>query len=119
MNRGIETVLYPVKDIDRAKKMFSRLLNIEPHTDNSYYVGYKMGNMEIGLVPNGFDQGMTGPLCYYTVTDIRESRQLLLDAGGKVVQDIRDVGGGKLIASIQGPEGNVIGLIQMPDGKHA
>ncbi len=98
--------------------MFSSLLDSEPHVDNSYYVGYQVGSMEIGLVPNGFDQGMTGPLCYYTVSDIRESRQLLLDSGGKVVQDIRDVGGGKLVASIQGPEGNTIGLIQMPDGEN-
>jgi len=59
---------------------------------------------------------MTGLICYYRVSDIKKSRQLLLDAGGKVIQDIWDVGGGKLLASIQGPEGNVIELTQMPGG---
>jgi len=32
----------------------------------------------------------------------------------KVIQDVRDVGGGKLLATVRGPEGNVIGLIQLP-----
>lgn len=118
MNEGIETILYPVKDIGRAKKMFSKLLEIEPHVDEPYYVGFQVGNQEIGLVPNGQSQGMNGTTAYYHVSDIRKSQQILLDAGGKVLAEIRDVGGGKLVASIQGPEGNVIGLIQMPDGKH-
>ncbi len=118
MNEGIETILYPVKDTARAKKMFSELLEIEPHVDEPYYVGFQVGNQEIGLVPNGHSQGMAGPIAYYHVSDIRKSQQILLDSGGKVLSEIRDVGGGKLVASIEGPEGNVIGLIQMPDGKH-
>lgn len=61
---------------------------------------------------------MTGPICDYRVSEIKKSRQLLLEAGVKVIQDVRDVSGGKLVASIQGPEGSVIVLIQMPDGKH-
>lgn len=114
MNHGIETIIYPVKDITRAKKMFSRLLDIETYVDEFYYVGYRIGNMEIGLDPNGNKQGTTGPIGYYRVDDIRKSLQLLTDAGATIFQDVKDVGGGKLIASAKGPEGNVIGLIQMP-----
>ena len=36
----------------------------------------------------------------------------LLDAGARPLQDVRDVGGGKLIASVTDPDGNVIGLLQ-------
>jgi predicted enzyme related to lactoylglutathione lyase len=114
MNRGVETILYPVKDINRAKKMFSRLLNVEPEVDQPYYVGYQLGNQQIGLVPNGHSQGNEGPTVYYTVSDIQQSKQLLLEAGGKIIQDIRDMGGGKLVATVCEPEGNIIGLIQMP-----
>jgi predicted enzyme related to lactoylglutathione lyase len=114
MNQGIGTIIYPVKDINRAKKMFSRFLEVEPYADMPYYVGYKVGNLEIGLDPNGFNQGMTGPITYYHVTDIRKSMQALIDEGAQKLQDIKDVGGGKLIATVKGPEGNVMGLIQMP-----
>jgi predicted enzyme related to lactoylglutathione lyase len=38
----------------------------------------------------------------------------ILDAGAKMQQEINDVGGGKLIASLRDADGNVIGLIQSP-----
>jgi predicted enzyme related to lactoylglutathione lyase len=114
MNQGIGTIIYPVKDITRSKKLFTRLLKVEPIMDEPYYVGYKVGNQDIGLDPNGYSQGITGPIGYYHVSDIKKSLQILLDAGAKVLQDVRDVGGGKLIASVKDLEGNLIGLIQMP-----
>ena len=43
-----------------------------------YYVGYKVGNQDIGLDPNGFNQGMTGPICYYHVSDIRKTYKVSL-----------------------------------------
>jgi predicted enzyme related to lactoylglutathione lyase len=114
MNQGIGTIIYPVKDITRSKKLFTRLLEVEPIMDEPYYVGYKVGNQDIGLDPNGYSQGITGPIGYYHVSDIKKSLQILLDAGAKVLQDVRDVGGGKLVASVKDPESNLIGLIQMP-----
>jgi hypothetical protein len=38
----------------------------------------------------------------------------LLDAGAEVHQAVKDVGGGKLIASVKDADGNVIGLLQWP-----
>jgi predicted enzyme related to lactoylglutathione lyase len=113
MNQGITTVIYPVKDIARAKKLYSKLLDVEPIMDQPYYVGYKVGNQDIGLDPNGFKQGMTGAVSYYQVSDIKKSLQALIDGGAQKVQDIRDVGGGKLIATAKDADGNMIGLIQM------
>jgi predicted enzyme related to lactoylglutathione lyase len=43
---------------------------------------------------------------------IRGSLKALLDAGAAAKQDVKDVGGGKLIASVTDPDGNVIGLVQ-------
>jgi predicted enzyme related to lactoylglutathione lyase len=82
--------------------------------DEPYYVGFRAGDQEIGLDPQGHSQGMTGPVGYWHVDDIRRSLQLLLDAGAQPLQDVKDVGGGKLIASARDPDSNVIGLIQSP-----
>ena len=38
----------------------------------------------------------------------------LLDTGAEAHQEVRDVGGGKLIASVKDADGNVIGLIESP-----
>lgn len=114
MNQGIRTVIYPVQDIARAKTLYSKLLGIEPLMDEAYYVGFKVGDQDIGLDPNGHKQGMTGPVGYYHVDDIKKSLQLLLEAGAQAQQGVRDVGGGKLIASVRDADSNVIGLIQSP-----
>ncbi len=109
MNKGIKTVIYPVKDVARAKAQFRTLLGVEPYSDQPYYVGFKIGDEDIGLDPNGHDAGMTA---YYQVSDIKQSLQALLDAGSQTLQEIKDVGGGRLIASVRDADGNIIGLIQ-------
>src|SRR5712692_5103529 len=114
MNQGIRTVIYPVKDRAQAKALYSKLLGVEPYMDGAYYVGFRVGDQEIGLDPNGHNQGMTGPVGYFHVSDIQQSLQLLVDAGAQTQQEVKDLGGGKLIASVQDADGNIIGLLQFP-----
>ena len=70
--------------------------------------------LALGLDPNGHNQGMTGPVGYFHVSDIKNSLQSLLDAGAQVQQEVKDVGGGRLIASVKDADSNIIGLIQLP-----
>ena len=114
MNQGIRTVIYPVKDLAQAKTLYSKLLGVEPYADEAYYVGFRVGDQDIGLDPNGHNQGMTGPVGYFHVSDIQQSLQALVDAGAHVQQEVKDVGGGKLIASVKDADSNIIGLLQFP-----
>jgi predicted enzyme related to lactoylglutathione lyase len=109
MNEGIQTIIYPVKDIVQAKALFSKLLGVEPYVDAPYYVGFKVGGQDIGLDPNGHTEGMTA---YFHVNDINQTLQALLDGGAQLVQEVKDVGGGRLIASVKDADGNIIGLSQ-------
>jgi predicted enzyme related to lactoylglutathione lyase len=112
MSEGIRTIIYPVTDVTAAKAVYGALIGAEPYADTPYYVGFKAGGQDIGLDPNGHKQGMTGPVAYHHVADIKASRQALLDAGAESQQDVRDVGGGRLIATVTDADGNVIGLLQ-------
>ncbi|MCX4583764.1 VOC family protein [Streptomyces sp. NBC_01481] len=112
MNEGIKTIIYPVKDIEQAKARFTALLGVEPIMDEVYYVGYRVGGQDVGLDPNGHSLGMTGPVAYWHVDDIKARIQALLGAGAEAVQDVKDVGGGKLTAILKDADGSVIGLIQ-------
>src|SRR2546422_11687264 len=114
MIQGIRLFVYPVKDLARAKTLYSKLLG-EPYADAAYYVGFRVGDQEIGLDPNGHKAGLTGPIGYWQTTDIRKTVQSLLDAGAEVQQDVRDVGGGKLTAWVKDPDGNIIGLMESPE----
>ena len=113
MNR-VTTFIFPVKDIGRAKTLYSTLLGTEPYVDQAYYVGFRVGDQEIGLNPHGHNQGMSGPVGHWEVSDIRKSLQDLLDAGGQTHEDVKDVGGGRLIATVKDADGNIVGLMQSP-----
>ena len=104
-------LVYPVKDIAKSKAFYSELLGVEPYADAPYYVGFKTGDLEIGLDPHGRS---AGPIAYWEVKDIRARLRELLDAGAKVDQDVKDVGGGKLIALVKDADGNTLGLTQSP-----
>jgi predicted enzyme related to lactoylglutathione lyase len=112
MPQGIMTIIYPVKDVPQAKQLYGKLAGT-PTTDFPYYVGFRVGDQEIGLDPNGHRSGLTGPLAFWHVADIRKSLRALLDAGAKIQQEVKDVGGGKLIASVKDADGNLIGLLQV------
>jgi predicted enzyme related to lactoylglutathione lyase len=114
MTGRLRTIIYPVKDIARAKELYRALLGVEPVMDEPYYVGFDIEGQDVGLDPNGHAQGMTGPVGYWNVEDINKSLKLLLDAGAESHQEIKDVGGGKLIATVKDADGNVIGLMQSP-----
>jgi predicted enzyme related to lactoylglutathione lyase len=114
MNQGMRVVIYPVKDLAQAKALYRALLGVEPYADEAYYVGFRVGEQELGLDPHGHNKGMTGPVSYWEVNDIKESLQLLLDAGAQTQQGVQDVGGGKLIASVKDADGNITGLMQSP-----
>lgn len=109
MNKGIKTILYPVKDMTQAKTLFSKFLGVEPYADQPYYIGFKIADQDIGLVPNNPEAAVAA---FFHVDDIKNSVQLFVDAGGAIIQEVKNVGGGRLVASVKDKDGNVIGLIQ-------
>ena len=110
----LNVVLYPVKDLDQAKALFAILFGADPHVDSPYYVGFSVNGAEIGLVPNGHDQGMTGPVPFFDVEDISAAIGALQADGAQVVQEPTDVGAGLLVAKVSDADGNAIGLRQPP-----
>jgi predicted enzyme related to lactoylglutathione lyase len=109
---GIKTVLHPVSDLPKAKAVYTALLGVPPQADESYYVGYDVAGQHIGLVPGG--QGMTSPVAYWHVPDIEAKLAEVTAAGATVKEPARDVGGGRLVATVTDPDGNVLGLLQDP-----
>jgi predicted enzyme related to lactoylglutathione lyase len=109
---GIKTVLHPVSDLDKAKAVYTALLGISPQHDAPYYVGYEAEGQHIGLVPGGGPQGMTSPVAYWHVPDIEAKLAEVTAAGATVKDPVRDVGGGRLVATVTDPDGNVLGLLQ-------
>ncbi len=110
--QGIKTVLHPVSDLARAKAMYTALLGIPPQADSSYYVGFDTAGQHIGLVPSGGPQGMAAPVAYWHVSDIEAKLAEVTAAGATVKEPPHNVGGGRLVATVTDPDGNVLGLLQ-------
>jgi predicted enzyme related to lactoylglutathione lyase len=109
MNNGIKIILYPVKNMNQSKALFQKFLQTDPYVDQPYYVGFKVNNQDVGLVPNNPEGIATA---FYDVDDIRNSLQELVHGGAQIIQDIKNVGGERLIASVKDNDGNIIGLVQ-------
>jgi predicted enzyme related to lactoylglutathione lyase len=108
--KDVSLITYPAADIAKAKQFFRELTGADPYADSPYYVGYKCGNVEIGLVPSQ----KAAAIAFWTVNDIAASVKALVDAGGTVVQDPTDVANGLLVATIKEPSGTIVGLRQFP-----
>ena len=106
MANDIQLIVFPVEDLDKAKKFYSTFLGTEPYVDGEGYVGYKLSNLEVGLDPNG-----KAVVSYIDVDDIEISLRTLKGAGAEVVMDSKHVGGGLLVAQVK-VDGNVLGLRQ-------
>ena len=51
MTSAIRTIIYPVKDLARAKTLYGNLPGVAPSMDEAYYVGFRVGDQDIGLDP--------------------------------------------------------------------
>jgi predicted enzyme related to lactoylglutathione lyase len=112
MFQCIRLFVYPVGDITRAKALYTALLGTEPYVDTPYYVGFRVGDQEIGLDPNGHRNGAAGPVSYWKVDDIHASLQAYLNAGAQAHAAVKDVGGGALVAAVKDADDNTIWLLQ-------
>lgn len=108
MAQSVKIIVFPVKDTEKAKTFYSKFLGVEPYIDSPYYIGYRVGEQEVGLDPNS----SVGPIAYVDVEDIKSSVEDMIKAGAEIVQDANDVGGGLLIAQLKDADGNVVGLRQ-------
>jgi predicted enzyme related to lactoylglutathione lyase len=107
----MQLVVFPAKDLDATKKLFTAMLGTEPYVDQPYYVGYRAGDLEFGLDPSA---DSTGPICYWEVADIAATVQALTAAGAELAQPPHNVGGGLQVATLTDPSGSLIGLRQPP-----
>jgi len=110
---AVSLVIYPASDVPKSTRFFATLLGVEPYAESGYYVGFRTGDTEIGLVPKAM-HGDAGAVAFVTVSDINSALETLVAAGAEKLQDVRDVSNGLLVTTLKDPDGTVIGLRQFP-----
>lgn len=102
-------VVFGVDDLAAATRLCTAVLGTEPYVDAPYYVGYRVGDVEIGLDPHAARQGVTVPITYWTTDDMPGRLDALVAAGATVRRPPADVGG-MLVAVLADASGNLLGL---------
>ncbi len=108
---GLKTIVVPVADLTAAKAVYATVLGVEPSMDAPYYVGYDLDGLHVGLAPQS---NQSGTVAYWEVDDIEATRDALLAAGATEQEPVHDVGGGRRIAVLVDPDGNLIGILADP-----
>ena len=111
---AVGLIIYSAADVPKTKSFFATLLGGEPYVESPNYVGFRSGDVEVGVVPQAAQSAGPGALAYVTVTDIQAALAALLAAGAEKVQDVTDVANGLLVATVKNPDGTAVGLRQFP-----
>ena len=115
---GLRSVIYHVDDLQKAKEWYRKVLSIEPYFDEPFYVGFNVGGFELGLHPGESTVTKGGSTsAYWGVRDAKEAHERLLELGASPHEDVQDVGGGILVATVLDPFGNIFGVIENPHFK--
>ena len=113
---GLKTAIYRVPDIASAKAWYRDAFEIEPYYDEPYYVGFKVGENELGLDPD-IGQGQPGPggaTAFWSVQGIEAVFDRFVALGASPTVPVHDVGEGIKVGTVSDPYGNLIGLIETP-----
>jgi len=110
---GLRTVCYKVGDMSKAREWYSRVFQTEPYFDEPFYIGFNIAGYELGLQP---DEATTGDnvVTYWGVENIDDEYNRFLSLGATEHEAPQNVGGEIMVASVQDPWGNIIGLIYNP-----
>jgi hypothetical protein len=109
--QGAKTLLHPVSDLESAKAVYTALLGVAPQVADAYYVGSKPRPAHrTGAGRRAAGHDFTGGLLARVGHGGEAGRG---DRRGRHPEDpARDVGGGRSVATVTDPDGNVLGLLQ-------
>lgn len=117
---GLRTTIYKVRELEKAKKWYTKAFGIEPYFDQPFYVGFNIAGYELGLQPEteaSSYKKTENVVTYWGVENIQEIYQTFLENGALAHEEPQNVGGEIMVASIKDPWENVIGIIFNPEFK--
>jgi predicted enzyme related to lactoylglutathione lyase len=110
---GLRTAIYPVNDLETAKRWYADVLGVAPYFDQPFYVGFSVGGFELGLIPDGVS-GVNGPQPLWGVASAVDAFARLLALGATALEPVTEVGDGIKVAAVIDPFGNRLGVIENP-----
>ncbi len=113
MFKKLRTIVYHVSDLEKAKAWYTNITGVQPYFDEPFYVGFDINGCELGLDPDmtGITPGNTS-FSYWAVDEVAAAIEKCTAAGATVLSPAQNVGGTIIVAVVQDPWGNAVGLIE-------
>lgn len=110
---GLRTAVYHAPNLAEAKAWYTSVLGIEPYVDEQFYVGFQVGETELGLDPDAKDTpgGNAGVVVYWAVENANAALAKLLELGATKRGEIQEMDNIK-VATVLDPFGNILGIIE-------
>ena len=108
----LRSAIYDVDDLEKAKEWYSKVLNADPEIEQPSFVSFKIGENWLGLnlvdkSPRGND---SNAVAYWTVPNVNEEHERLLELGALAQSGIQNIGLGFYLAKVEDPFGNLLGI---------
>jgi predicted enzyme related to lactoylglutathione lyase len=113
--QGLKTIIYPVGDMAKAQEWYEKAFQVKPYFTADCYVGFFIGNYEIGIEP--LDQKKSIELSqkvYWQVKELRNILEHFVTLGAQIKDEPMDIGEGIFMASVLDPWGNFLGFVEHP-----
>ncbi|MBT8232011.1 MAG: VOC family protein [Saprospiraceae bacterium] len=113
---GLRTCIYKVPNLEEAKQWYTKAFNQTPYFDEPFYIGFNIAGYELGLLLEEAtnDKKTKNVLTYWGVEDIDQIYNHFLSCDAKAFEAPNNVGGDIMVAGVEDPWGNLIGLIYNP-----
>ncbi len=100
---GLRTTIYKVGDIENAKNWYANVFMTEPYFDQPFYVGFNIGDYELGLQPEETPSTdkIESVVTYWGVEDIQCVYNDFIEAGATENKKPYSVGGELLAATVK------------------
>lgn len=111
--QGVETcAASPFPTCEQRARRMPPGSGAPPPTGAPYDVGLDSAGQHLGLLSGAGTQGMGGLVSCWQVSDLEAEPAEVTMAGASVKDPAHDVRGGRLVATVTDPDGNVLGLLR-------
>ena len=112
MLKGIDSVVFFVKDVHAAARWYAAILdsNVEYENEHYAFVTFEFGKFGFHPEDSKSSSGVVGQTTYWQVDSINETRSLFIQHGAKMYRGPLKTDLGQYVCILKDPFGSTIGF---------
>ncbi len=118
--QGVNGVIIWTEDLERLLAFYRDTLGLSPHSVRPSFVSFKWGDMRLGIGTHSQVHGRASDpyrvMVNFAVDDIHRAYRALLSRGVEFLRPPEREHWGGWVCTFRDPDGNILQLLQQPEG---